>query len=90
MARNGFEMVRYANDFVVLCASQEEAQKAFEEINQWVEENGLKLHPTKTRIVDASQRGGFDFLGYHFERGKKCTGLPISVLLRLLNRCPSK
>jgi RNA-directed DNA polymerase len=71
MARNGFEMVRYADDFVVLCASQEEAQKAFKEINQWVEENGLQLHPTKTRIVDASQRGGFDFLGYHFERGKK-------------------
>ena len=71
MARKGFEMVRYADDFVVLCANQEEAQKAFEEINQWVEENGLKLHPSKTRIVDASQRGGFDFLGYHFERGKK-------------------
>jgi RNA-directed DNA polymerase len=71
MARNGFEMVRYADDFVVLCASQEEAQKAIEEITQWVEENGLKLHPSKTRIVDASQRGGFDFLGYHFERGKK-------------------
>ena len=62
---------RYADDFVVLCASQQEAQKALEEISHWVEENGLKLHPTKTRIVDASQRGGFDFLGYHFERGKK-------------------
>jgi RNA-directed DNA polymerase len=71
MAREGFEMVRYADDFVVLCASQQEAQKALEEISHWVEENGLKLHPTKTRIVDASQRGGFDFLGYHFERGKK-------------------
>ena len=71
MARKGFEMVRYADDFVVLCASQQEAQKALEEISQWVEENGLQLHPTKTRIVDASQRGGFDFLGYHFERGKK-------------------
>jgi RNA-directed DNA polymerase len=71
MARNGFEMVRYAADFVVLCPSQEEAQKALEQISQWVEENGLKLHPTKTRVVDASQRGGFDFLGYNFERGKK-------------------
>jgi len=71
MARKGFEMVRYADDFVVLCANQQEAQKALEEISQWVEENGLQLHPTKTRIVDASQRGGFDFLGYHFERGKK-------------------
>jgi RNA-directed DNA polymerase len=71
MARKSFEMVRYADDFVVLCANQQEAQKALEEISQWVEENGLQLHPTKTRIVDASQRGGFDFLGYHFERGKK-------------------
>jgi RNA-directed DNA polymerase len=71
MACNGFEMVRYADDFVVLCANQEQAQKALEQISQWVEENGLKLHPTKTRLVDASQRGGFDFLGYHFERGKK-------------------
>jgi RNA-directed DNA polymerase len=71
MARKGFQMVRYADDFVVLCASQQEAQKALEEISQWVEENGLQLHPTKTRIVDASQRGGFDVLGYHFERGKK-------------------
>ncbi len=71
MARSGHEMVRYADDFVVPCSSQQEAQEALEQISQWVEENGLKLHPTKTRIVDASQRGGFDFLGYHFERGKK-------------------
>jgi RNA-directed DNA polymerase len=71
MTREGFEMVRYADDFVVLCRSQEEAQKALAQISQWIEENGLKLHPSKTRLVDASQRGGFDFLGYHFERGKK-------------------
>lgn len=71
MAQAGLEMVRYADDFVVLCTSQEQAQQALEQIRQWVEENGLKLHPTKTRLVDASQRGGFDFLGYHFERGKK-------------------
>src|SRR3981081_2610776 len=64
MARNGFEMVRYADDYIVLCPSQEQAQKALEQISQWVEENGLKLHPTKTGIVDARQRGRFDFLGY--------------------------
>ena len=71
MARNVFEMVRYGEEFVVLFPSQEEAEKALEQIKQWVEENGLKLQPTKTRLVDASQRGGFDFLGYHFERGRK-------------------
>jgi len=42
-----------------------------EQIWQWVTEAGLTLHPEKTRIVNAAQPGGFDFLGYHFERGMK-------------------
>lgn len=71
MASQGRDMVRYADDFVVLCASEVEAQNTLEQIQQWVASVGLVLHPTKTRIVDASQKGGFDFLGYHFERGKK-------------------
>jgi RNA-directed DNA polymerase len=71
MARLGWEMVRYADDFVILCESQEQAEQALAQIRQWVEKVGLVLHPTKTRLVDASQRGGFDFLGYHFERGMR-------------------
>jgi RNA-directed DNA polymerase len=71
IAQAGREMVRYADDFVILCTSEEQAQAALQEVRQWVEENGLTLHPEKTRIVDASQRGGFDFLGYHFERSQK-------------------
>jgi RNA-directed DNA polymerase len=71
MVRKGREMVRYADDFVILCKSEEEAQSALEEVTRWVKESGLTLHPEKTRIVDASQPGGFDFLGYHFERGYK-------------------
>jgi RNA-directed DNA polymerase len=69
MARTGKEMVRYADDFVVLCESEAEANEVLEMLRQWVAAAGLTLHPTKTRIVDASQKGGFDFLGYHFERG---------------------
>ncbi len=69
MAQKGWEMVRYADDFIILCESQEQAERALAEVRQWVAGAGLILHPTKTRIVDASQRGGFDFLGYHFERG---------------------
>lgn len=69
MAGQGREMVRYADDFVILCHSQEEALRVLEDLRRWVEAAGLTLHPTKTRIVDASQRGGFEFLGYHFERG---------------------
>jgi RNA-directed DNA polymerase len=69
MAQLGYEMVRYADDFVILCRSQSEAQRALTEVEEWTTAAGLRLHPEKTRIVDASQRGGFDFLGYHFERG---------------------
>jgi RNA-directed DNA polymerase len=71
MAAAGIEMVRYADDFVILCRSQREAEHALEQVRQWTAEAGLALHPVKTRIVDAIQPGGFDFLGYHFERGKK-------------------
>src|SRR6266581_6250393 len=69
VARSGFEMVRYADDFVILCRSEAEAGVALEKVQQWTAQAGLRLHPEKTRIVDATQRAGFDFLGYHFERG---------------------
>ena len=68
-ARQEQEMVRYADDFIILCRSEAEAQEALAQVRQWTATAGLKLHPVKTRIVDATQQGGFDFLGYHFERG---------------------
>ena len=71
MAEMGFEMVRYADDFVILCRSREEAERALAQIIAWLKAAGLTLHPEKTQIADATQRGGFDFLGYHFERGYK-------------------
>jgi RNA-directed DNA polymerase len=71
MDKRGARLVRYADDFVVLCRSEAEARATLEEVRAWMEANGLTLHPTKTRTVDASQPGGFDFLGYHFERGRK-------------------
>ena len=71
MEQAGYAMVRYADDFVILCRSQAEAEAALSQVRQWVAGAGLTLHPEKTRIVDATQRGGFDFLGYHFERGMK-------------------
>lgn len=69
MAKQGREMVRYADDFVVLCGSRQEAEEALEEVRVWMGKAGLTLHPDKTRIVNAAEAGGFDFLGYHFERG---------------------
>jgi RNA-directed DNA polymerase len=69
MTARGIEMVRYADDFVLLCHSEAAAQRALVLVQQWTAEAGLTLHPEKTRIVDVTQRGGgFDFLGYHFVR----------------------
>jgi len=65
VADAGYRMVRYADDFVILCRTQEDAERALELVRQWVVENDLTLHPTKTRIVDARTEH-FDFLGYRF------------------------
>jgi RNA-directed DNA polymerase len=70
MAARGYEMVRYADDFVILCRSPEEATQALARIAAWTAAAGLSLHPTKTRIVDATKEG-FEFLGYRFEKGKR-------------------
>jgi len=69
LAAEGFEMVRYADDFVVLCRTESDAQRALTLLQRWTAAAGLRLHPHKTRVVDARQPGGFEFLGYHFERG---------------------
>jgi RNA-directed DNA polymerase len=71
MVQEGYEMVRYADDFVILCRSQTEAEGALEKVREWTATAGLTMHPEKTRIVEATQAGGFDFLGYHFEQGMK-------------------
>ena len=65
MAQSGFEMVRYADDFVILCRTADEAGRALELVRTWVAENGLTLHPTKTHVVD-SRTNSFTFLGYEF------------------------
>ena len=68
MAQKGYRMVRYADDFVVLCRSAEEAQAALAEVKAWVEDKDLSLNAEKTHVGDCRQWGqGFDFLGYHFE-----------------------
>ena len=71
MADGGYKMVRYADDFVILCRSEQEARQALDKVQQWVESVGLKLHPEKTRTADANGDEGFEFLGYHFKRGMR-------------------
>ena len=72
MSELGYRMVRYADDFVILCKTVPQAQKALEEVQVWVEENGLTLHPDKTHVGDCLVDGqGFEFLGYRFEAGRR-------------------
>lgn len=72
IAQKGFKMVRYADDSVILCETQEQAEKALECMKEWMSSNELTLHPDKTHIGDCREAGqGFEFLGYRFEAGKR-------------------
>jgi len=72
MKQQGYRMVRYADDFVVLCRTAQRAQAVLEEVKSWVEQNGLRLNADKTHVGDCRQAGqGFEFLGYRFEAGQR-------------------
>lgn len=68
----GHKVVRYADDFVILCQSPQEAEAALMRVQAWVVANGLALHPEKTHLGDCREPGhGFEFLGYRFECGRR-------------------
>jgi len=71
MAQAGYEMVRYADDFVILCRTREEAERALALVKEWTAQAGLTLHPEKTRLVDAASGESFEFLGYRFHKGRR-------------------
>jgi RNA-directed DNA polymerase len=70
MAQQGFEMVRYADDFVILCQTPEEAEHALRLVKEWTGSAGLALHPEKTSIVNVNETG-FEFLGYRFYKDRR-------------------
>ena len=59
------EIVNYADDFVILCATRDQAGKSLEQTERWMEKLGLAVNPSKKRLVCAWQES-FDFLGYTF------------------------
>ena len=63
-------MIRYADDGLILCRDEQQAREARRKLRKELAQRGLRLNLNKTRVVDARQKGGFDFLGYHFERGR--------------------
>jgi RNA-directed DNA polymerase len=71
ISRSGYEMVRYADDMVILCRSAKAAQEALAILREWSAQAGLELHPQKTKLVDMGQpKASFEFLGYKFWHGK--------------------
>jgi hypothetical protein len=69
MRRKGYQLTRYADDWVVTCESAAEARAAVAAALRILNELGVQLHPQKTRIVHVRQ--GFEFLGYKIKRGKQ-------------------
>jgi RNA-directed DNA polymerase len=85
------ELVRYADDFVVLCRSEREANAALNAAGEILGELGLKLHPDKTKVVDLRDgREGFDFLGWHFRARVSGRLLQRGVRRYYLHRWPSQ
>ncbi len=76
MRRKGYKLTRYADDWVVTCASAAEARAALAAADRVLKELGVALNPQKTRIVHV--RHGFEFLGYKIKRGSKRMRLPTS------------
>lgn len=69
LEKHGYQPVRYADDFVIPCKTQEEAEKALDIVKAWMNEAQLRLHPEKTKVSNLSEKGGyFDFLGYRFQK----------------------
>ena len=70
LSEAGCRYARFADDFVALCRTEEEADAVLTAIQSWVNRHGLRLHPEKTRVGNALVKGqGFAFLGYRFEAG---------------------
>jgi retron-type reverse transcriptase len=76
MRLRGYQLTRFADDWVVTCKSAAEARSAVDAARRILKQLGVELHPQKTRIVHV--RYGFEFLGYKIKRGEKKLYLPES------------
>jgi group II intron reverse transcriptase/maturase len=61
------QLFRYADDIVIICRTQRQAEHALHAVRLILQKLKLQLHPTKTRLVGMAQEG-FDFLGFHFQK----------------------
>jgi len=80
MRLRGYQLTRYADDWVITCKSAAEARAAVDAARRILKQLGVELHPQKTRIVHV--RYGFEFLGYKIKRGYRKLHLPESKIRR--------
>jgi RNA-directed DNA polymerase len=78
MRLRGYQLTRFADDWVITCKSAAEARAAMEAAGRILKQLGVELHPQKTRIVHV--RDGFEFLGYKIKRGQRILDLPESQI----------
>src|SRR5438874_2178147 len=79
MRARGYQLTRYADDWVITCTSEAEAAEAIADAQRILAQLGVQLHPQKTRVVRINR--GFEFLGYKIKRGR-----PRAALCRKLGR----
>ncbi|MFT8313938.1 MAG: reverse transcriptase domain-containing protein [Clostridium sp.] len=68
LARNSVGVTIYADDFVVVCKTKEEATNMYEKLKPYLDKRGLKLADDKTKVTHISE--GFDFLGFNLRQCK--------------------
>ncbi len=71
------KLIRYADDFIVLCPTRQRAENALKVAQYAIAKLGLRIHPTKTKIINLKEgKEGFDFLGFHnhMVRSKRLKG----------------
>jgi len=78
MRLKGYQLTRYADDWVITCRTAAEARAAVDAALRILKQLGVELHPQKTRIVHIQQ--GFEFLGYKIKRGQRKLHLPASKI----------
>ena len=77
LARNSVGVVKYADDFVVVCKTKEEAINIYEKIKPYLDKRGLTLADDKTKITHISE--GFDFLGFNLRQYKTNNGMRLLI-----------
>ncbi len=83
MGAQGYSIVRYADDFIILRDEATQLDLARTEIDRWYKNHGLTLHPEKTEQMEVSRKAGVEYLGYHFRAHRHWVSKKSLVKMRM-------